>query len=131
MGQELDRLESDGVLERVKLSKWAAPIVAILKKNGWIRICGDLRQFVPGCGYLPLTQTQGIVYQVGWSLPSFDLSHAYQQMELDESSKELVTINTDIPGCRLVSCQHLQSFRRPWMAFCKIWTRSYILLMTF
>ncbi|XP_011883709.1 PREDICTED: uncharacterized protein LOC105570867 [Vollenhovia emeryi] len=32
--QELDRLESEGILEKVDSSEWATPIVPVLKKNG-------------------------------------------------------------------------------------------------
>ena len=40
---ELDRLESEGVLEKVNYSEWAAPIVAIPKKDRKVRICGDYK----------------------------------------------------------------------------------------
>lgn len=43
MGKELDRFVAEGVLECVKSSEWAAPIVAVLKKDGGIRICGDYK----------------------------------------------------------------------------------------
>ena len=39
--EELDCLESIGVLERVEVADWAAPIVAVPKKDGRVRICGD------------------------------------------------------------------------------------------
>jgi len=38
---ELFRLESEGVLEKVNTAEWATPIVPVLKKNVQIRICGD------------------------------------------------------------------------------------------
>ena len=45
--EELDRLEEQGVWERVSYSKWAAPIVSVLKDerdpSGAIRICGDYK----------------------------------------------------------------------------------------
>lgn len=41
--QELDRLESEGVIERVQFSDWAAPIVPVVKKDGSVRICGDYK----------------------------------------------------------------------------------------
>ena len=40
---ELDRLEKDGVIEKVQFSAWAAPIVLILKRDGSLRICGDYK----------------------------------------------------------------------------------------
>ena len=48
--EELDRLEKQGVWQRVQYSNWAAPIVPILKDprdpTGTIRICGDYKQTV-------------------------------------------------------------------------------------
>ena len=38
---ELDKLQSDGVISPVAFSKWAAPIVPIVKSDGKIRICSD------------------------------------------------------------------------------------------
>ena len=43
ISKELDRLESQGVLEKVNYSEWAAPIVPVLKADGQIRICGDYK----------------------------------------------------------------------------------------
>ena len=37
---ELRRLE-EGILEPIEFSNWAAPIVAVLKLNVKVRICGD------------------------------------------------------------------------------------------
>ena len=38
--KELDRLEGNGVLERVNSSRFAAPIVPVPKGDGSVRICG-------------------------------------------------------------------------------------------
>ena len=43
--KELDRLESEGVIETVTHSDWSSPIVPILKGNK-LRICGDFRSTV-------------------------------------------------------------------------------------
>ena len=40
---ELERLESSGVLQKVDYSPWAEPIVAVPKKDDKIRICGDYK----------------------------------------------------------------------------------------
>ena len=39
--RELDRLESEGILEKVSYSEWAAPVVPVPKTEGTIRLCGD------------------------------------------------------------------------------------------
>ena len=36
--EELDRLLSLGIISPMKTSKWAAPIVPVMKKNGTVRI---------------------------------------------------------------------------------------------
>ena len=38
---ELERLESIGILKKVKLRDWATPIVPVVEPNGDVRICGD------------------------------------------------------------------------------------------
>jgi hypothetical protein len=41
--KELERLEQQGVIEPIKFSDWAAPIVPVIKSDGSIRICGDYK----------------------------------------------------------------------------------------
>ena len=40
---ELERLESEGIIEPVTTSEWAAPIVPVVKRDGTIRVCGDYK----------------------------------------------------------------------------------------
>ena len=40
---ELNRLETLGVLEKVSYSQWATPIVPVLKPDGTVRICGNYK----------------------------------------------------------------------------------------
>ena len=46
IGQEIDRMEKQGILEPVTHSNWAAPIVAVPKKDGRFRICGDYKAYL-------------------------------------------------------------------------------------
>ena len=42
---ELDRLEQDGIIEKVKRhTDWCAPMVPVIKKTGAVRICVDLKK---------------------------------------------------------------------------------------
>nr|XP_047141340.1 uncharacterized protein K02A2.6-like [Hydra vulgaris] len=101
--QELDRLENQGVWRRVEYSQWAAPIVPVLKNSkdptGPLRICGDykitINQAAPLDTYpIPNTTDQLATIAGGQKYTKLDLSQAYQQLELDETSQEFLTINT-------------------------------------
>ena len=94
--EELDRLVKEGTLEPVQLADWAAPIVAVLKHDrSSIRICGDFRQMVNPVARLdryPIPKVEDLLAKLanGKSFTKIDLSHAYQQLPLDESSKQYV-----------------------------------------
>jgi len=101
--EELDKLEEQGVWRQVQYSNWAAPIVAVLKNpretQGPIRICGDYKMTVNKAAPLdtypiPNTVDQLAMLAGGEKFSKLDLSQAYQQLELDESSREMLTINT-------------------------------------
>ena len=40
---ELKRLETEGILHKVKSSDWSTPIVPVAKANGTVRICGNFK----------------------------------------------------------------------------------------
>ena len=100
---ELESLEEQGVWRKVRYAKTAAPIVVVLKNkedpSGPIRICGDYKITVntmaPCDNYpLPNTPEQLATLAGGEHFSKIDLKQAYQQVELDESSRELLTVNT-------------------------------------
>ena len=96
---ELDRLLSQGVIEPVKFAKWAAPIVPIVKADGTVRICGDYKltiNQVSSADPYPLPRIEDLFASLsgGKRFSKLDLSHAYQQLVLNEQSKQFTTINT-------------------------------------
>ena len=97
--KELEHLEQQGIIEPVQFSDWAAPIVPVLKKDGSVRICGDYKLTVNRAAKLdtyPLPRIDDLFASLsgGKRFTKLDLAHAYQQVPLDDESKELVTINT-------------------------------------
>lgn len=99
--QEINRLVQQGVLRKLEYSDWAAPIVPVRKSSGGLRICGDYSVALNRHLKVPehpmpnieelLTKLNG-----GRMFSKLDLSQAYQQIQLDEKSQELVAINTHI-----------------------------------
>ena len=97
--QELDRLEQAGVLERVDYSDWAAPIVTVLKRDGCVRICGDYKVTInPALDIdkYPLPRPEDLFATLagGKYFTTLDLSHAYNQLVLDDDARPYLTINT-------------------------------------
>ena len=97
--EELNRLESTGVLERVEVADWAASIVAVPKKDGRVRICGDYKVTINpmlDVNQYPLPRPEDLFATLagGKRFTKLDLSHAYNQLILDEESRPYLTINT-------------------------------------
>ena len=99
ISRELDRLESQGVLEKVNYSEWAAPIVPVPKADGQIRICGDYKVTVNPALQIdqyPLPKLDDLFASLagGERFSKIDLTRAYQQMALNPDSRTYVTITT-------------------------------------
>ena len=97
--EALSRLESDGVLEPVNHSDWAAPVVTVPKRDGSVRLCGDYKVTVNPAldvDQYPLPRPEDIFATLagGQHFTKLDLSHAYNQMELDPDSQKYVVLNT-------------------------------------
>ncbi|CAH8452171.1 unnamed protein product [Schistosoma rodhaini] len=97
--EELNRLQQQGVITPVSYSAWAAPIVVIKKANGTLRICADfstgLNAALEQHHYpLPVPADLFTMLNGGKFFAKLDLADAYLQVEVDEASKELLTINT-------------------------------------
>ena len=97
--KELDRLEGAGIIEKVTYSQWAAPVVPVPKGDGHIRLCGDYKVTINPAldvDQYPLPKPDDIFATLagGKWFSKIDLTHAYQQMRLEEGSRDYVTINT-------------------------------------
>ena len=98
-GDELDRLEGQGVIKKVSHSEWATPIVVVRKPGGKIRICGDFKVTINPLlktDVYPLPKPEELFHALngGSKFSKLDLADAYLQVELDEASSKVVVINT-------------------------------------
>ena len=95
---EYKRLQAEGILVPVSHSDWATPAVPAAKADNSIRVCGDFKvtlNDVLDIDKYPLPNPQDLFAALagGQIFTKLDLSHAYQQMPLDEESQKYVTIN--------------------------------------
>ena len=96
---ELDQLQADGIIVPIKVSDWATPIVPIMKKDSTISICGDYKLTVSQATQTevyPLPRIDELFASLSGStiFLTLDLSHTYNQLQLDDKAQELTTINT-------------------------------------
>lgn len=96
---ELDRLERQGIVEKTRFSSWGTPLVCIPKRDGDVRLCGDYKMTVNPqleVDQYPIPTPEELFTAVagGQKFSRLDLANAYQQMELDEDSREMVTLHT-------------------------------------
>ncbi|XP_041863718.1 uncharacterized protein K02A2.6-like [Melanotaenia boesemani] len=97
--EELDRLLREEIITPVKYSEWAAPVVPILKPTGSVRLCGDYKLTVNTVSALeqyPIPRVEDLFATLshGKQFSKLDMSHAYQQIVMDEDSKKYLTVNT-------------------------------------
>ena len=95
----LDELEKEDIVRRVDHSNWAAPIVTPSKKDGRIIICGDFKVTINPQLYIDsylIPRIEDIFASLtgGKQFSVLDLRQAYLQMEVEDSSKEFLTVNT-------------------------------------
>ena len=97
--EALEKLQRDNVIRAVPHSDWAAPIVAPGKPDGSVRVRGDFKTTVNavlGVDKYPLPRIDEIFANLngGQKFSVLDLKTAYLQMELEDSSKKFMTVNT-------------------------------------
>lgn len=97
--RDLERLENLGVIEKTNYSDWAAPIVAVPKADGTMRICGDYKVTINPVlqvDQYPVPKAEDLFATLagGQKFSKLDLSQAYQQVLLEDDSRKFITINT-------------------------------------
>ena len=97
--EELDRLEREGIINKVTHSEWATPVVAVPKPDGRVRLCGDFKVTVNpslSVDQYPLPKVDDLLATLagGKQFMKLDLTQAYLQLALHQDSKEYCTINT-------------------------------------
>ena len=99
MERELQRLDDKGIIYKVSGSDWAAPVALVPKKDGSLRVCGDYKTTLNPCAGvdqypLPIIEDLFATVAGGQVSSKIDLSHAYQQVQLNEDSLKYLTVNT-------------------------------------
>ena len=97
--QEIEKLEKEGVLEPVRYSEWATPLVAVTKADGGMRLCGDYKVTVnPSLEAdkypMPTPEDLFATLAGGKKFTKLDLSRAYQQVLLEPESRKYLTVST-------------------------------------
>lgn len=97
--KELNALENAGIISKVATSKWATPIVPIIKSNGQVRICGDYKSTVNPQLLMDdhsLSTIDELLAKLtnGKIFSKIDLKQAYLQLEIAPDHRECLTIRT-------------------------------------
>ena len=96
---EIDKMVKVGYWTPVTQSKWATPLVPVPKADGGIRICGDYKPTVNAqleVAHHPLPTLELITSKLSGNkvFTKIDLKAAFNQLELDQESAEICTVNT-------------------------------------
>ena len=99
--KEIHRLETNNTWEKVTYSEWATPLVPVVKSDNSIRICGDYKVTVNPqlqVAQHPLPRPDDMFAKMGGCqvFSKIDLKQAFQQLEMDEKSQEICTLNTHL-----------------------------------
>ena len=99
VNEEIERLQQMGVITPVEFSDNASPVVWVRKTDGSLRMCADYKvhmnkKIKSDAFPLPTIETIFAKLKNANKFAKLDLRSAYWQIEMDESSKKLSTINT-------------------------------------
>lgn len=96
---ELDAMLAAGVVEPVDHSDWATPLVVVRKADGGLRLCADYKvtlNRVLAIDRFPIPKVEDLFSNLSGNkfFTKLDLSQAYNQIVLSESSQHFTVINT-------------------------------------
>lgn len=99
LSAEIDRKVALGILQKIDFAEWASRIVVVRKTDNTIRMCGDFKPTVnPNIeiDQYPLPTQEDLFTKLagGVKFSVLDLSHAYEQIELSDESKQYLVLNT-------------------------------------
>ena len=125
--EELKRLQEEGTIESVQFSQWAAPIVAIMKHDNSIRICGDYKTTVNQVSKLdnyPIPKVRDFLATLGGGekFTKLDMSQAYSYNWMISLNSTL--LSTHIKGCFSITAFH-KEFRLPQVSSNITWKICY------
>ncbi|XP_063072782.1 uncharacterized protein K02A2.6-like [Engraulis encrasicolus] len=97
--QELARMQSLGIIEEVReATDWCAPMVPVVKKNGKVRICVDLKRLNEAVRrerfILPTLEDVAPTLSGAAFFSTLDASSGFWQLPLDPASQRLTTFIT-------------------------------------
>lgn len=96
---EIDRLESLGIIEKVIHSPWGTPVVPVIKSNGDIRLCADykatINKYIWDDNYpIPKVEDLFVKLNGGKYFCTLDIHQAYLHMTVNEESSIMQAIST-------------------------------------
>ena len=99
VSDELDNLERQGIIEKVKgATPWVSPLVIIPKKNGDVRLCVDMRMANKAirCERHPTPTVDDLIHTLNGAtvFSKLDLRAGYHQIPLMEESQYITTFVT-------------------------------------
>lgn len=89
--ESLQRLDRQGVVRPVKTARWAVPVVPVLKQDGQLRICRDLKMSVNPIALVqtyPVPRIDELFTRLQGGIRFTKLKDTYQQIELERESQE-------------------------------------------
>lgn len=83
----------------MSVAEWAAPVVPVVKKNGDIRLCGDLKLMVNLATrreQYPLSKIEDIFATLAGCevFSTLEVRNALSQLFLDDDAKKIAVLNT-------------------------------------